>query len=179
VHLQHFNALVSEVRIDLYIGDGVAAWERIERSMAAFERALLLRAQTILTSALVAHAHAALGAAAAGRRELVAVAERDAKRLLREKAPYCVALAQQVLAAVELHRGRLEPALAKMAEAERLLEATEMHQHVQVARWHRGHLLRGDEGARLVAESEAYFRREGVRRPERMTATLMPPPGSW
>src|SRR5262249_25502951 len=49
-HVQHNDALWVTVQIELYRGDGAAAWGLIDRSWPALRRSLLLRVQFIRTS---------------------------------------------------------------------------------------------------------------------------------
>ena len=124
-HVQHNDALWAAVQIELYRGDGAAAWGLIDRSWPALRRSLLLRVQFIRTSMHFLRARAALAAAVAVRRSrpaearsLLAVARRAARRLERERMPCPTAYARLIrgaLAAVggdsvagrpAAHRGR-------------------------------------------------------------------------
>jgi hypothetical protein len=171
VDLQHFNAVISENQIDLYAGDAERAWLRMEQSWPGFERSLLLRSQTVLVSALFARAVAAL---ATGRPERVALAARTARALEREGAPYTAPLAQLLDAGVALRRGESERARLLLELAETGLVGADMQLHAAAARWRRGLLVGGDQGARLVTEGEAWFRAEGCVRGERVAAVFVP-----
>ena len=100
-HVQHNDALWAAVQIELYRGDGAAAWTLIDRSWPALRRSLLLRVQFIRTSMHFLRARAALAAAVAVRRSrpaearsLLAVARRAARRLERERMPCPTAYAR-------------------------------------------------------------------------------------
>src|SRR5207249_4606615 len=110
-HLQHFNAVLSETYIDLYCGDGAQAWAWVNGAWRSFERSVLLRLQTLRANAIFARARAALSAAV-DRPELQANALRDARRLDREGAAYCRALARQIRATVAHQRGEAERAVS-------------------------------------------------------------------
>src|SRR5262249_35802978 len=93
-HVQHNHALWAAVQIELYCGEGLAAWELLRQSWPALRRSLLLRVQFIRTSMLFLRARAALAAAVALRsshpaegRSLLTLADRDARRLSRERMP--------------------------------------------------------------------------------------------
>jgi hypothetical protein len=177
VQLQHFNALMSENIIDLYAGDPVKAWQRIDEGWHRFDRALLLGVETLLVSTLMARATAALAASAvAGRRELLPEAERDIKRLARLKAPYTQALSRQLVASLTLCRGEHDRSAVALVDAEAAVRGIGMELHGAALRWRRGQLIAGDEGATLQAEAEAWFTSQGFVSPERMADTLVPAP---
>ena len=172
VHVQHFNALMSEVSIDLYCGEGVRAWERMDGALEPFKSALMLRVQTIRTSALFSRGRAAVAAARAGRPELLRVAAADARALNKEGVAYASTLGTIIAAAVAHARQDLETTAARLREAAQHAEAAEMRLHAESARWELGRLLGGDEGRALVAEAERLVRAEGVRDPAAMIATF-------
>jgi hypothetical protein len=171
VHLQHFNAVISENQIDLYAGDPERAWRRLEESWRGFERSLLLRSQTVLVSALFARAVAAL---ASGQPERVTLAARLARKLAAQRAPYTAALVQLLEGCVALRRGELERAATLLELAETALTAVDMRLHAAAVRWRRGLLIGGDQGARLVTEGQAWFAAEGCVRGERLAAVFVP-----
>jgi hypothetical protein len=177
VQLQHFNALMSENIIDLYAGDPIKAWQRIDEGWHRFDRALLLRAETLLVSTLMARGTAALAASAvAGRHELLPQAERDIKRLARIGAGYTDALSRQLNACLTLCRGDLERGVVDLIDAEAAVRGIGMELHGAALRWRRGQVVGGDEGAALQAEAEAWFSGQGFVSPARMADTLVPAP---
>ena len=95
-HVQHNDLVWASVQIDLYCGDGDAAWERITGHWPTLTRSLLLRVQFIRVAMLGLRARCGLacGAAAALRS-----AARDADRLERERLPWADAQARMVRAA--------------------------------------------------------------------------------
>jgi hypothetical protein len=168
---------MSENIIDLYAGDPVKAWQRIDEGWHRFDRALLLGVETLLVSTLMARATAALAASAvAGRRELLPEAERDIKRLARLKAPYTQALSRQLVASLTLCRGEHDRSAVALVDAEAAVRGIGMELHGAALRWRRGQLIAGDEGATLQAEAEAWFTSQGFVSPERMADTLVPAP---
>ncbi len=177
VQLQHFNALMSENIIDLYAGDPVKAWQRIDEGWRRFDRALLLRGETLLVSSLMARGTAALASSAvAGRHELLPQAERDIKRLGRIPAPYTQALSRQLAASLTLCRGDLARAVVDLVDAEAAVRGIGMELHGAALRWRRGQVVGGDEGATLQSEAEAWFSSQGFVSPARMADTLVPAP---
>jgi hypothetical protein len=104
----------------------------------------------------------------------VAVAARAIGRLRAEGAPYTRALARQLDGLVAMQRGDDARARVELDAAEQALVAVEMRLHAACVRWRRARLVGGDEGARLRADAEAYFRSQGFVRIEPMVATLAP-----
>jgi eukaryotic-like serine/threonine-protein kinase len=172
VHIQHFNALMSEVMTDLYVGDGESAWRRMDGALKPYERAFMLRVQTLRVSAQFARGRAAVAAGRHARPELFRVASADARALAKEGVAYARGLGALLEAAVAHARGDVERTLALLREAIARLEASEMRLHVEAARWELGRLIGGDDGAALVKAAEDHLRSEGVRDPVAMVATF-------
>jgi len=157
-HLQHFNAVLSSSYIDLYGRDGAAAWQRLQEVWPSFERSVLLRLQTLRANALFARARAALSyAAKGGGPGLLKSALADARRLEREGAEYCRAVACQVRATVPHQRGQAALALRLLGEAERMCDAIDMHMAAAALRWRRGQIVGGSEGEALQARARLFF----------------------
>jgi eukaryotic-like serine/threonine-protein kinase len=162
------------VSIDLYCGNAVGAWERVDRAWRSFRRSLMLGVQPLRVSAHFARGRAALGAVRAGKKELLRVAARDARVLQKEDAPYAVALGTILEGGVHRLRGDHARAATVLDAAARLCEAPEsdMHMHAYAVRWELGRLIGGNDGQALVAAAENALRAEGVRRPDAMVSTF-------
>ena len=65
-HVQHWQAMVYAPDIDLYLGDGAAAYERFMRDMPKLKKSLLLHAG--YSRAVTLHTHARVAIASAARR---------------------------------------------------------------------------------------------------------------
>jgi tetratricopeptide (TPR) repeat protein len=172
MHLQHFNATMSEISIDMYNGDGVAAYDRVTRAWKQFESSLLMYVQTLRVSAHFARGRAAVAATRAGRKGLLRGAARDARVLQRQKAPYAVGLGTMVEAGATLLSGNLERGAAALRRAAEACDKAEMSLHAEAARWELGRVIGGDEGAALVAAAERALTAEGVRDPAAMVVTF-------
>ncbi|MBL8623386.1 MAG: protein kinase [Myxococcales bacterium] len=86
-HVTHLTVMLAEVRALLALGDGGAAWARLERDRAALAGTFLLRTQNLLIDVTALRGNAAL---AAGRPD---EARRCLARLRRERMPWGDALA--------------------------------------------------------------------------------------
>jgi hypothetical protein len=175
-HVQHMNRLFDEVQIDLYQGEGSAAWERVTAQWPALARSCLLRVQQVRILLLHLRARAALAAApaAAKPKPLLDAAERDARLLRRERIAWAEALAQLVLAGVVMGRHDAGRARQLLEDAAGRLESAGLHLHAVAARRRLGEQLGGSEGHRLVEQADAWMKSQNIRRPDRMTALLVP-----
>jgi hypothetical protein len=172
MHAQHFQAIMSDLATDVYVGDGIKAYELIAGSWRAFQRSLILHMQTLRCVAHYARGRAALAAARQGRPELLRVAAADARRLQREKVAYCVAVGTVLEGGVRMLRGDRDGAARAYRQAATLCEGVEMRLHVAGVNWELGRIVGGDEGAALVAGAEAAMRAQGIRSPARMVTTF-------
>jgi hypothetical protein len=172
-HVQHMNQLYDEARIDLYEGDGAAAWERVRGQWPLLERSHLLRAQQVRIFMLHLRGCCALAAAAEGP-ALLAAAERDARALWREKVGWARALAQLLFAGAAARRGDLGRAAELLSKGAERCDAEGMRLFAAAARRRLGELRGGEEGRSLVEKADAWMRAQQVARPQRMTALLVP-----
>ena len=167
-HVQHVLELWGRCEIDLYRGDGMRAWQRLRDQWPALEQSLLLRLQH---TAITAHDLRARAAIAAGDHALLADAERSARRMIDEGAPWGIAFATTRLAAIAAARGDHAGAVRRLAEAADLLEAADLGLHCAAARLRLASLEAGP-----LERSPAYLvlTSRGIKRPERFMALYAP-----
>ncbi|MBV8677410.1 MAG: protein kinase [Planctomycetaceae bacterium] len=175
-HVQHNDALWGALMVELYRGDGLAAWDLLERSWPALSRSMLLRVQFIRISMWSLRGRSALAAAstAADPRPYLRQAGRDARRLERERLPYAEASAALIRAGLLAARGDLAGAATRLADAADRFDAADMRLCAQAARRRLGLLLGGDEGRDLVTRADAWMAGEKILDPVRMTAVYAP-----
>jgi hypothetical protein len=178
-HVQHFSDLVAQTNIDLYRGEGRAAYGRILESWPALAESLLLQVQLVRIAMYSSRARAALATAAATRdgrerMQLVRVAADDARRLDREKSPWASTLATLVRAGVAATHGDREAAAALLDAAARQCDALDLALLASAARRHRAGIVKGAEGARLMAQADEEIATQAVKRPQRMADALIP-----
>jgi len=173
-HIQHWYELIAHTQIDLYGGDGEAAYTRFRAGWPALRKSLLLRLQHTRTVAIHLRGRTALAGAlvAAGgeRIERLRLARRCALELRREGG-WASAMAALLYAGVE----RLEGNGAEGATwLRRAIEETGAHglslfrAAAQVAAG-----ASGDDDA-AGAEGQGWMRRNGVRSPSALTRMLVP-----
>jgi hypothetical protein len=176
VHVQHFHALLARVNIALYADRGREALDDVRASWSPFARAFLFNVQTVRIDMLHIRARCALSAAMTSpdRVELLRAAERDARRIDRQRAPWAVPLALLLRAAVAHGRGKASEAIAGLADAATKFDAQGMALFAAVARRRRGELVGGDEGRALVDAANAWMTEKSIKNPTRMTEMFAP-----
>jgi eukaryotic-like serine/threonine-protein kinase len=175
-HAQHHTALLARTHIDLYNGDGQAAWDRILKQWPTYVRSYLLSIKKLRIELLQSRARSALAAAACAvdPGPLLRAAERDALRLRREKMPWSEAHAQFISASVAAGHDDTSSAVALLAAAATSFDAVDMKLYATVTRRRLGELLGGNEGRNLVAGANFWMTSQGIQDPTRMTAMYAP-----
>jgi eukaryotic-like serine/threonine-protein kinase len=180
---QHYYALVAETDIALATGDGERAWRILRENWTVLERSRLLWVQLFRIESRHLLARTALAAACepgAARGRIAALlksAEKDARRIERERVHWGEPLAALVRASVAATRLDPEEALRLVGLAEDGFETAGMKLHAAVARRRRGELQGGEAGRECVAGAEAWMAEQNIRSPARMCAMLAP--GRW
>jgi hypothetical protein len=178
--LTHYYGLYALVGVDLYEGNGRAALAKMGAEWGALRRSLLLRVQIVRIVMWHCRARAALAMAHGDPSNRVAcarAAERDASLIERERMAWATPLARLIRAGVARSRGDEGRAVALLRESVTGFEAAEMTMHAAVARRALGVHVAGDEGRALVAEADAWFQSQGVKRPDAFMAMLAPGTG--
>ncbi len=175
-HIQHHIALLARVLIDLYLGEGLAAWSYVSTKWPAYTDSLLFRVQQIHIDALQLRGRSALAAAmtASDPAPLWRDAEAAARKLERKNAHWATAHARFLRAGVAAGRGDLSSAVALLAAASRGFDGTDMRLYATVTRRRLGQLLGGDEGRVLVEKANSWMTDQTIRNPARMTAMYAP-----
>jgi serine/threonine protein kinase len=167
--------------LDLYIGDGAGAYERVRGLRGALRKNFYLFVQYVRALTAFTQGRAAIasldGLPVGLRRGRLAEIRRLERRLEREQMPWTAALAA-ILRAGEAHaRDDLAGAAAALGTAIERADATEMAVYAAAARHQLGVLQGGDDGARLVQDAEDTMHARGIRAPARFAAMLVP--GRW
>ena len=178
--LQHWQAMQYEAEIDLYVGDGVRAHERIARDAAALRRSLLMNIHMVraLTWFLRGRcAIASLEAVPGAREALLAEATRLEARLGREKSEWALVLQAMLGACVANAMGKRLRTIALLRQSIESADRMSMALHAATARYQLGRLLGGEAGRGLLQQADDDMASRGVRAPERMAYRLLP--GRW
>jgi hypothetical protein len=174
--VQHFMTLTAESQIDLYAGDGRAAWQRVTTQWTGLADAMLLQVEIVRIYMLHLRARCALAALrmSGDRERLCRAAERDARRLARERPPYAKALASTIRAALFFERGDTASASAVLGTAADDLDALGWGCFGSAARRRRGELLGGEAGQRIVRAVDQELAAQGVKRPDILCSVNAP-----
>ena len=174
-HLQHANALVSRVSVDLYCGEGQRGLDRCADDWPALERSLLLRGQLVRWLMHSTRARAALSAyASGGERGVLRLVQKTIRLLSRERVDYCMAEARMLRAGLAFHAGHLDHAVELLEEAEDLAEESELILNSVAIKRARGLLIGGDEGEMLVRSADTFLLEQGLSRPDRIAEIFAP-----
>lgn len=128
-HLEHFWALYTECSIDLYNGNGVQAYMRLEQAWPRLRGSGLLQVAIIDFEARELRARAALAAFHQGHapKAMLRRAERDANRIARKDAAWMRAPSALLKANVAWARGKEKSCIALLQQARADLEKAGMH----------------------------------------------------
>jgi hypothetical protein len=171
-HVQHMNRLFDDTQIDLYEGQPRQAWQRLEANWRALSCSQLLRVQQVRIFMTALRGRTALALAAVDPEPaLVRSAQRDARALWRERAPWSQALGRLLDAGVASCQGK--PAAALLRDAADRCEATHMRLYSASARWQLAR-LEGAAGQQMGEQAESWMRSQQIARPDRMAGLHVP-----
>jgi eukaryotic-like serine/threonine-protein kinase len=181
-HLQHYWSWFAQVEIDLYLGDGEAAWRRLEETWPILGGSMLQTARYVLIESHHLRARVALAKAAqeshlpeGHARRFLKIAEDSVQRIDRTKTSWGGAAAALLRAGIASIRN--QPVSAGMlAMAERLLEADGMEAY-QAASVYRQEEQDRLSGRRAAQRARLWMDAQGVRSISRMCGLLAP--GLW
>lgn len=177
-----FPDLIARVNIDLYRGDGDAAWRRLTLAWPRIAAAQQLRIEAIHVEHAHLRARAALASLAAGPPNASDGATAPHERALADDLGHLIGssyswtqgLALLHRASFASLRGRTAQAVEWLARAVELLDESGLALFAAAARWRSGELRGGIEGEALIEAARSRFLEEGVRRPEKVAAFLAP-----
>lgn len=178
-HVQHLTWFYGIVYIDLYQGDGVAAWRTCETNRRAIERSLLLRIEHVRVDHAQIEGRAAIAAAATAqssdeRRRLTAEALGRAATLDRIGFSWTVGVASLIRAAAASQAGDESKTIDHLKRAISRFDDESADLFAAAARRRLGALSGGDEGRELIARADGFMLEQSIKNPERMTACLAP-----
>jgi hypothetical protein len=181
--MEHATELLRDAEFLLYEGNADEAYRLVGQQWSrSFAPLLLFGIQIWVVAALNIRARIALARAAAlaGGRErdrLLAAAERDAARILREGTDWGTPLAALIRAGAASLSGRGDRTVDLLVAAEAGFRDVDMALHASVASLRRGMLMGGSAGRLLAADAEAWIRGQGIKDPARISWLIAP--GQW
>jgi hypothetical protein len=179
--VQHWQAMQYEAEIELYVGDGVRAYDRIVRDEAAFRRSLLGNVQVIRVLTWYLRGRCAVASCeelpAERRAERLKEAKRLARRLAAEKMDWASTLSALLSACAANASGDRGTAVTTLRALLGPAEQAGLFLHAGAARYQLGLLVGGEAGRALVRQADEDMASRGVRAPARMAGRLVP--GRW
>jgi hypothetical protein len=180
-HLQHYNALLAETSIDLYLGEGAHALRRLRNKRPALRRSLLLNVQQVRIEVQFLEARALLmSIPTTHASDIVAVydaVEKCMRRIDAEQMAWAYPLSSLIGAGLALLRGDRASAIQHYEGARFGFAKSEMRLHAMVAQRKKGELIGGDEGASLVEAADEWMASQRIRRPQ-VFADMLAPSGT-
>lgn len=173
-HFQHLCGLFTLAAADLYEGFADAAVESVESTWKDVERSLLLRVQFFRLDLWALRGRVALAAAGHDASSVhVRRVEQAIARIEREQMAWANGHALALRAGVARLRGDAPLACTLLERAERCFAGSTMSVHAAACKLQRGMLL-GAAGTEVFTHGCSLLADEGVRRPSRFAATLVP-----
>ncbi|MBX9791218.1 MAG: protein kinase [Pirellulales bacterium] len=174
--VQHLAAMIAAAEAHLYRGRPDAARQLIASQWPAYQKSLLTLVQQGYVEALFARARSAvaLAAEAGDPKPLLRDAERDARRLVRERNPRAAALASIVRSSIAACSGKRDIALGELELALPPLLRSDRHLYAAIIRKQIGRLRGGTAGQELCHQSEAWLAQRGIRNPDRVRTAILP-----
>lgn len=177
--LHDYWKLLARSEIGLYSSNPSLAWTEINVKWSELVRAGNQSLQ--LTIIEILHFQARLALLMAQNQSnagyFLNIAEKNARKIKREKTAYGDGWADLILAGVEATRGRVAVAINYLSSAEIKLAEADMMLYAAAASHRRGELLTSDEGSELIKQAEDWMIAQQIKNPARMTDMLAP--GSW
>jgi hypothetical protein len=181
--MQHYYDLLARGNIELYCGRGKKTKELIANSWPRVRQVMLHMIQYVRITLFDMHARGALAEAAdlprasPGRRRLLRLARKNARRLESEQVAWSIPLGQLIQGQVALIGGDADSAKAQLERAQSGFARAEMAMHLEVTRRRLGELVGGDRGQEMIERADRYILDQSIVRPERMTAVFAPVAG--
>jgi serine/threonine protein kinase len=177
---EHANHLYASANIHLYLGEAESAYALIKRHWSDLLRSFTLEIQVSLIDMLDLRARAAIGAAMAPdtgesrRRALLAAAERDIRRIEKERVPWGNAVAKLQRFNLARARGARAQARFYAIAAENALLECNMEVHAAVAQRRLGELAGGAEGQAFIDAADLRLAAHGIKNPEQIAKMFAP-----
>ncbi len=173
-HAQHYYALYAHGQIDLYLGDGLTALDRLAHAWPLLRSSMLMQVQSVRIETLHLRARCALAAARqdpAKANPWLRLAKADGRRLARENSLFAPPMAELTWAAVAVIEGRSRQGEEHLRRAIEGFDAAGMRQYAAAARRRLGALA---ADASLSEEALRAMEAEGIRDIDRWTRMLAP-----
>lgn len=178
-HSQHWQAMVLEGAISLYVGEPEKAWESLERHWKRLKASRLLRVRYIAVSCEEHRARTSLAYARVCQpgsvewKKAMRFARPAIRAVRKSHTDYGDATFFKLKGIEAVVLGEHKQAISWFGRAEQAYLKCDMPVHLAVVQWCRGRLL-GVEGAKLLQEAERWMQEHGIVKPSKYTAVQAP-----
>lgn len=170
--IQQFLRLYMTGLVDLYAGDGRAAYDRLVSQQSALRSSLLLQVEDVRYRIATLRGYSAVAAGGTGEHRDAA---RAASKVLRKiNSVGAKGVADVVAAALARREGKLEQAAALLAKAAADFDRAEMALFAAASRWRHGELVGGEAGRAAVEDTRNGLISRGFAAPERVVRLFAP-----
>jgi hypothetical protein len=175
-HAQHLFALIANLRVDLYRGEGARARQRIADAWDGYRRSQLHRSciGRINVDQMIAASALASWPDHAKKVSLDREASAAAVRLDRERIPYASSLALMFRGRLASLRGDHTSSIDFYTRSAEQFRALEMPLHEAAVYWRLGEQLQGAQGQALVRQAIDWLESRQIRNPGAMIRMVLP-----
>ena len=175
-HLQHYWALLGQAQVEIYDDKSTDALNLLNSQWSAMKKGLLLEVQNSVVEMLHLRARSALACIknSSQPQSLIKLAERDAKKLLKERVTSATAFANLLLAAIAFNKNQKDLAITLLRLAKTNFQAINMALYEAATNYRLGQLIGQDEGKQLIGLAESWMSSQKIKNIERMTNMLAP-----
>jgi hypothetical protein len=172
-----WSAGMSQSFLHLYVGDYGEAFRVLQDLSKRFSRSFLQWSQLarVTNGRWLAHAALALASITQDRRHLLKIARQQTDRLAKEQYPLAEPFVPYFKGYLSYLAGDEDKAITLLRESATRFDAMQLKLFAAAANQQLGRLFGGDEGRALIAKADQAIKSEGVVRPERFAAMLVPP----
>jgi tetratricopeptide (TPR) repeat protein len=177
-HVQHHDALIAFIPLELYCRDAATAWTRLDNEWSAFRWSFMSRIPIYRTHMFQLRAYCALAMAASRNDDarFLRIADHDARRLRREGDRWSLAFADYVDGIVAAMRKDPQTAVARLGAAITRFDDLQAGLHAAVTRTRLAGIVNDTSADDLRKAADDWFTAQGVQHPARLAAAYAPGP---
>jgi hypothetical protein len=175
---QHFYELHARCQADLYVGDGAAAYARLQERRQPLLRSAIMRMEITRVMVHVLMGRVGIAAAASAApdeaRRLRAGVRKNIAQLMRDSLPWGHAAALLLRAALARAEGDTDETIGLLTTAAARAEELDMALHAVAARSALAAWTQGDDGAAAERACETWCAAQRVVNPPRLLQMIAP-----
>jgi hypothetical protein len=175
-HVQHHDALLAFIPLELYSGDAAAAWARVAKEWPSYRWSFMSRIPIYRTHMFQLRAYCAIAMAASphAHRRFLGIAEHDARQLRRVGGRWSTAFADYVDGMTAAMRNDRPLAAERLGAAIAHFDDLHAGLHGAVTRTRLAGIVNDASADDLRKAADDWFAAQGVQNPARMAAAFAP-----